>query len=800
MEIIKRSGEVELFAADKLERALKAASLDLPQVDPERLVERVLPSLTSTESTDTRSVALAVTLAAAEMGTFEPEYDKFAGRYLISIIDKDVASHGITKFSESIKKGHAVGLISDSTAEFVKNHAEELDNTINPARSWHFKYHGANVIRDRYLLRHPTKRTVLETPQMWLLRVACGLANDIEEAKTFYETLSSLVFLPGTPTLFNSGTTHSQLASCYLVDSPQDSLKDIYDAYAEVAQLSKWAGGIGIEWSRVRSRGSLIAGTNGESSGLIPWLNTLDASVASVNQGGKRKGAACVYLPTWHADIQNFLELRDNTGPHEQRTYNLNLANWIPDEFMRRVSRDEMWSLFDPNTLRKAGHTEFSDLTGDDFTAAYIEAEKDGLAASTVPARVLYARMMRTLAETGNGWMCFSDTVNRRANQVTKQSKEIVHLSNLCTEIVEVTNKKETAVCTLGSVNIARHLNGDHTDVDYEKLAQTVTIAVTMLNRAIDRNFYSSAKAERSQDRWRNIGIGIMGLQDAFFLLGLPFDSDEARTLSTRISEEIYFAALTATSKLAELEGPCKENDVLNTANGLLHFDFCKDVVLTDPERWKALKKQIAKKTGVRNSLLIAIAPTATIATISGVNECVEPQVSNLLRRETLSGDHVLINQYLVSDLQKAGLWDQEMYNAIKNSNGSIQDIERISPEIKELYKTAWELSQKSLIAMAIDRGAFIDQSQSLNFFVESPTVPKLSSMYMHAWLGNGTLEEPNGVKTTYYLRSRPRTEIGKVVQAASAIATPPVQQEAYSEAEGIACSLENPETCEACT
>ena len=740
MEIIKRSGEVELFAADKLERALKAASLDLPQVDPERLVERVLPSLTSTESTDTRSVALAVTLAAAEMGTFEPEYDKFAGRYLISIIDKDVASHGITKFSESIKKGHAVGLISDSTAEFVKNHAEELDNTINPARSWHFKYHGANVIRDRYLLRHPTKRTVLETPQMWLLRVACGLANDIEEAKTFYETLSSLVFLPGTPTLFNSGTTHSQLASCYLVDSPQDSLKDIYDAYAEVAQLSKWAGGIGIEWSRVRSRGSLIAGTNGESSGLIPWLNTLDASVASVNQGGKRKGAACVYLPTWHADIQNFLELRDNTGPHEQRTYNLNLANWIPDEFMRRVSRDEMWSLFDPNTLRKAGHTEFSDLTGDDFTAAYIEAEKDGLAASTVPARVLYARMMRTLAETGNGWMCFSDTVNRRANQVT------------------------------------------------------------MLNRAIDRNFYSSAKAERSQDRWRNIGIGIMGLQDAFFLLGLPFDSDEARTLSTRISEEIYFAALTATSKLAELEGPCKENDVLNTANGLLHFDFCKDVVLTDPERWKALKKQIAKKTGVRNSLLIAIAPTATIATISGVNECVEPQVSNLLRRETLSGDHVLINQYLVSDLQKAGLWDQEMYNAIKNSNGSIQDIERISPEIKELYKTAWELSQKSLIAMAIDRGAFIDQSQSLNFFVESPTVPKLSSMYMHAWLGNGTLEEPNGVKTTYYLRSRPRTEIGKVIQAASAIATPPVQQEAYSEAEGIACSLENPETCEACT
>jgi ribonucleoside-diphosphate reductase alpha chain len=584
--------------------------------------------------------------------------------------------------------------------------------------------------------------------------------------------MSRLDYLPSSPTLFNSGTRHPQMSSCYLLDSPLDELDSIYDRYQQVARLSKHAGGIGLSYSRIRSRGSLIRGTNGHSNGIVPFLRTLDASVAAVNQGGRRKGAACVYLETWHADLEEFLELRDSTGEDARRTHNLNLAHWIPDEFMRRVESDGEWSLFSP-----ADVPALVDLWGDAFDTAYHAAEKAGLARKTLPARELYGRMMRTLAQTGNGWMTFKDTSNRTANQ-TAEPGRTVHSSNLCTEILEVTDDGETAVCNLGSVNLAAFVLRSG-DIDWERLDETVRTAVTFLDRVVDINFYPTAEAERSNAQWRPVGLGVMGLQDVFFKKGLPFDSAEATTLSTRIAERIMLAAYEASCDLAERKGPPPAWSQTRAARGVLHPDHY-DVDLTWPERWNALRARVAT-TGMRNSLLLAIAPTATIASIAGVYECIEPQVSNLFKRETLSGEFLQVNTYLVEELKKLGVWDAHTREALRESNGSVAGFSRLPAEVRDLYRTAWEISQRALIDMAAARTPFLDQSQSLNLFLETPTIGKLSSMYAHAW--------KKGLKTTYYLRSRPATRIAR---AAAAV---PVQHAAPA----VACSLENPESCEAC-
>ena len=544
------------------------------------------------------------------------------------------------------------------------------------------------------------------------------------EAIDLYNLFSSLEYVPSTPTLFNSGTQHEQLSSCFLLDSPQDSLDSIYKKYSDVAMLSKFSGGIGIAYHRVRSRGSLIRGTNGHSNGIVPWLKTLDSSVAAVNQGGKRKGACCVYLETWHADIEDFLELRDNTGDEARRTHNLNLANWIPDLFMKRVQADGVWSLFDPKVV-----PHFPDLYGEEFEAAYIKAEEEGLFMRQINARDLYAKMMRTMAQTGNGWMTFKDASNRKSNQ-TARPENVVHLSNLCTEIIEVTSDNETAVCNLGSINAARYVKDGQ--FDYEKLHRNVRLAVRQLDKVIDLNYYAIPSTAGSNNRWRNIGLGVMGLQDVFFQMRLPFDSDEARKISARIQEEIYFAALDASSDLAVERGVHPAFLETRAAQGDLQFDFW-GVTPDDMGRWDALREKI-KATGLRNSLMIAIAPTATIASIAGCYECIEPQVSNLFKRETLSGDFVQINKYLVNELKAAGLWTDEIRNKIKLAEGSVQDIDEFNDELKAIYRTSWEIPMRSLIDMAADRGAFIDQSQSLNLFMESPNIGKLSSMYMYAW------------------------------------------------------------------
>jgi ribonucleoside-diphosphate reductase alpha chain len=640
-------------------------------------------------------------------------------------------------------------------------------------------------VYDRYLLRHPELRKVTETPQYFFMRVACALGGGgLPESLELYRLLSALEYIPSSPSLFNAGTAHEQLSSCFLLDSPLDSLESIYARYADVAKLSKFAGGIGLSYSRVRSRGSLIKGTNGHSNGLVPWLKTLDASVAAVNQGGKRKGAACVYLETWHADIEEFLELRDNTGDDARRTHNLNLANWIPDEFMRRVEADGDWSLFDPKRV-----PQLVDLWGDAFDQAYREAEAEGLAARTIKARELYTRMLRTLAQTGNGWMTFKDRCNATSNQ-TALSENVVHLSNLCTEILEVTSDRETAVCNLGSINLARHVADGA--FDFDKLANTVAIAVRQLDRVIDLNFYPIDTAATANRKWRPVGLGVMGLQDVFFQLRLAFDSKEAEALSASIAEYIYFHALSQSCDLAEQSGAHPGFAETRAANGELQFDHWPHATQAIPlEHWSALRERI-RAEGLRNSLLIAIAPTATIASIAGCYECIEPQVSNLFKRETLSGDFLVINRHLVEELKTLGLWTERVRDAITQAEGSIQGIDAIPSRLRSIYRTVWEIPQKALIDHAAARGAYIDQSQSLNLFQENPNIGRLSSMYMYAWKA--------GIKTTYYLRSRPATRIAKTTIGASATqASPPIAPSVEDANSAVVCSLENPEYCEAC-
>ena len=773
MQVRKRNGSLEFADVNKIVRAVSRCCEGLAGVDPLRVATKTISGLyngATTQELDQLSIQTAAMLTAEE-----PAYSQLAARLLATYVDKEVQGQEIHSFSQSVAAGYRVGLIAEDLAGFVLANSRKLNDAIDESRNTLFEYFGLRTLYDRYLLRDPQKRTVIESPQHFFMRVACGVASSAQEAIAFYDLFSSLDYMPSSPTLFNSGTAHPQLSSCFLLDSPQDDLDAIYSNYKDIAMLSKFSGGIGVGYSRVRSRGSLIRGTNGKSMGIVPFLKTLDASVAAVNQGGKRKGAACVYLEPWHADIEEFLELRDNTGDDNRRTHNINLANWIPDLFMQRVEAGETWSLFDPHAT-----PELTDLFGDEFASAYCAAEAAGLAVRELPARDLYGKMMRTLAQTGNGWMTFKDASNVKSNQ-TAEPGNVVHLSNLCTEIIEVTREGRTAVCNLGSINLKRHVSGG--TFDYAKLAHTVRLAVRQLNAVIDKTFYPIESAGASNREWRNVALGIMGLQDVFFQLGLAFDSPEALKLSTRIQEEIYFHALHESCELAAAHGPHPTFAQTRAARGELQFDAW-GITPTDPERWDALRTRIATG-GLRNSLMIAIAPTSTIASISGCYECIEPQVSNLFKRETLSGEFLQINQYLVNDLKKLGLWTEPIRDRITHAEGSIADIDEIPAELRNRYRTVWELPQKALIDLAAARGAYIDQSQSLNLFVESPNIGKLSSMYLYAW--------KQGLKTTYYLRSRPATRIAKTTMK-------PLEEVAPTpDADVIACSLENPETCEAC-
>ncbi|MEK7702898.1 MAG: ribonucleoside-diphosphate reductase subunit alpha [Nitrospirota bacterium] len=766
MQVRKRDGSFEPVDVNKIVRAVARCAGGLSHVDSLKIATKTIGGLydgATTKELDNLSIQTSSMLIVEE-----PEYSKLAARLLATYIQKEVSNQDVQSFSQSIAAGFRMGLICEDVALFVAANARKLNDAIREGNTGLFEYFGLRTVYDRYLLKNPTTREIIETPQYFFMRVATGLSKTVHEVIRFYHLISSFEYMPSSPTLFNAATKHPQMSSCYLLDSPKDTLDSIYQKYTDIAQLSKFAGGIGVAYHRVRSRGSLIRGTNGHSNGVVPWLKTLDSSVSAVNQGGKRKGACCVYIETWHSDIEEFLELKNNTGDSARRTHNLNLANWVPDLFMKRVEEDGLWSLFDPKE-----HPQLTDLYGQAFETVYVEAEGKKQYIRQLKARDLYAKMMKTLAETGNGWMTFKDSCNEKSNQ--SLSGNIIHSSNLCTEIVEVTSEGETAVCNLGSLNLGRYLNGG--EFDFKKLADNVSLAVIYLDRVIDINFYPIEQAGNSNRRWRPVGLGVMGLQDLFFQLHLPFDSQEACALSKKIQEEIYFNALTTSADLAVQYGAHPSFLETRAAQGVLQFEHW-NVVPSDTERWDALRKKI-QATGLRNSLLIAIAPTATIASIVGGYECIEPQISNLFRRETLSGDFLQVNQYLVTELKELGLWREDIRNKIKLAEGSIQGIAEIPDAIKAVYRTVWEIPMRSLIGMAADRAPYIDQSQSLNLFIESPTIGKLSSMYMHAW--------KMGLKTTYYLRSRPATEIAKATVS-------------VTDTEAVACSLENPGSCESCS
>ena len=649
MQVRKRNGDTEPVDVNKIVRAVERWADDLADVDPLRVATKTISGLydgATTAELDRLSIQ-----TAAEMIGEEPEYSRLAARLLAAYVDKEVRGQGIASFSQAVALGHAEGLIGDETAAFVKDNARKLDFAIDEDADRRFEYFGLRTVYDRYLLRHPTSRLVVETPQYWLLRVACGLSRTPAEAIGFYRLMSSLAYLPSSPTLFNSGTRHTQMSSCYLVDSPRDDLDSIYDRYAQVAKLSKFAGGIGIAWSRVRCRGALIRGTNGQSNGIVPWLRTLDSSVAAVNQGGRRKGAACVYLEPWHPDIEEFLELRDNTGEDARRTHNLNLANWIPDEFMRRVEADEMWSLIDPDEV-----PELPDLWGEEFDAAYRAAEAAGPVVRQVRARDLYGRMMRTLAQTGNGWMTFKDASNAMCNQTAAPGQHGAPVQPVHRDRRGVQRRRDRGVQPrLGQPR--PRTSRARRRVDWERLRATVRTAVPFLDRVIDINYYPSEEAAASNPRWRPVGLGR--------------DGPAGRVLRA--------AAAVRLRGGAGAVHPDRRGDLPDRAGGLGRPGRAARRRTRRSRQTRAAPGQLqpdlwgvdrrprpsagprcasgSPRTGLRNSLLVAIAPTATIASIAGCYECIEPQVSNLFKRETLSGEFLQVNAALVRELKSRGLW-----------------------------------------------------------------------------------------------------------------------------------------------
>ncbi|MBK9294426.1 MAG: ribonucleoside-diphosphate reductase subunit alpha [Oligoflexia bacterium] len=771
MEVLKRDGTREVVKMEKILHAVTRACRGLDNVEPIEIAKRTISGLhngSTTKELDDLSISNAVTLMAEE-----PNYSKVAARMLAESIRKEVGRDQV--FSDYIKLAYELDLVAKNVYELATQNIQAIEFSIRHGRDDNFEYFGIKTIADRYLLKHPKTRKLIERPQWMFMRVALGLSRNVEEAIEFYDIISQFLYLPSTPTLFNSGTKHPQMSSCYLLTMADDSLDGIYKTITDCAKLSKWSGGLGVDWSKVRSNGALIKGTNGLSNGIIPFLKVFDSSVHAVNQGGKRKGAAAVYLEPWHADIEAFLELRNNTGSEERRTHNLNLALWIPDLFMKRVEAGEDWSLFSPSDA-----PELHSTYGEEFESYYTKYEAEGKALRKVNARNLYARMMQTLAETGNGWICFKDHANLRSSQ-TAEPANVIHSSNLCTEILEVTSNKETAVCNLGSLNLSSYVRENRT-FDFEKLKLVTKVATRFLDKVVDINFYPTLEARDSNQKWRPVGLGIMGLQDVFFKMRIPIASEEGKKLSSKISETIYYSALEESMNMAAREGAFTGFNESRYAKGELQVQLAKKYQESMPElnfNWDEMAKKV-QKNGLRNSLLIAIAPTATIASIVGSYESIEPQVSNFFKRETLSGEFLQVNRYLIRDLKERGLWNESMRAKIISHEGSLQEIADMPQDLKDLYKTAWEVSQKDLIDMAADRSAFVCQSQSLNLFMESPTIGKLSSMYMYAW--------KRGIKTTYYLRTRAKTAVKKT--------TIDLNQPAE---EVIACSLENPEACEAC-
>ena len=793
-----------LSPSERTETIAKEACEGLSGTNPETIIQEANKNLYEGASED--EIKEAMILSARSLVEAEPNYTYATSRILLDSLRTEalsflnLAPNATQKEMENlypqaldvfIKRAIELELVNP---ELGKMDLKKLGNNLKPERDLMFSYLGLQTLYDRYFIHKDEVR--FELPQIFFMRVAMGLAieeeNREERAIEFYNLLSSFDYMSSTPTLFNSGTIHSQLSSCYLTTVPDD-LKGIYDALGDNAMLSKWAGGLGNDWTPVRGMGAHIKGTNGKSQGVVPFLKVVNDTAVAVNQGGKRKGAVCSYLETWHLDIEEFVELRKNTGDDRRRTHDMNTANWIPDLFMQRVMDGGKWTLFSPNET-----PDLHDLTGSAFKIRYEEYENDAKTgkiqvSKEVEAEDLWRKIISMLFETGHPWITFKDACNLRSPQ---QHVGVIHSSNLCTEITLNTSQDEIAVCNLGSINLPNHLN-ENGDLNEEKIERTITTAIRMLDNVIDINYYAVPQAENSNFKHRPIGLGIMGFQDALYIKKTPYASEEAVSFADESMEMVSYYAIKSSSDLASERGAYTSYEGSLWSKGILPLD---SIELLKKERgenylevdtaskldWEGLRKTV-KKQGMRNSNVMAIAPTATIANITGLTQSIEPTYSNLFVKSNLSGEFTIINMHLVEALKEIDMWDEVMVYDLKNLNGSLEGINRVPDDLKKLFATSFEVEPKWLIEAASRRQKWIDQSQSLNLYVSEPNGKKLDVMYKMAWL--------RGLKTTYYLRSRSATTSEK--STITNLELNAVAANQGSEAPE-ACSILDPD-CEAC-
>ena len=812
MLVLKRDGRRESVKFDKITARIEKLcyGLDPKHINPVEVAMKVINGLydgVTTVELDNLAAEIAAT-----MTTRHPDFAKLAARIAISNLHKVTSK----SFSNTMKRlytyvdaktGQNAPLISKDTWKVIKDHAAELDEAIIYDRDFSYDYFGFRTLERSYLMKVDGK--TVERPQHMLMRVAVGIhGTDIEAAIETYNLLSEKWFTHATPTLFNAGTPKPQLSSCFLLTMKDDSIDGIYDTLKQCAKISQSAGGIGLSIHNVRAKGSYIKGTGGTSNGIVPMLRNFDMTARYVDQGGgKRKGSFAVYLEPWHADIFEFLDLKKNHGKEELRARDLFYAIWIPDLFMKRVEDNDMWSLFCPNEA-----PGLAEVYGEEFERLYDKYEKEGRFRKQVKAQDLWFEMLEAQIETGTPYMLYKDAANKKSNQ---KNLGTIKSSNLCTEIMEYTSADEVAVCNLASLALPKFIKEDGT-FDHHKLYEITKVVTRNLNKVIDVNYYPVEEARNSNMRHRPIGIGVQGLADAFLVLRMPFDSDEARQLNEDIFETIYYGAMEASMELAKVNGAYETFKGSPVSKGIFQFDMWGVTPKSGRWNWEQLKRDV-KQNGVRNSLLLAPMPTASTSQILGNNECFEPYTSNIYARRTLSGEFIVVNKHLMKDLMQLGLWNETMRQKLIAANGSVQNIAEIPEHIKEIYKTVWEISQKSIIDMSADRGAYICQSQSLNIHITNPNFGKLTSMHFYAW--------KKGLKTgMYYLRStaaadaikftldkaaiqQSTTVENKVAEPVVAFQTEGQKEIQYESTAGdydqkradMACSLDNPDACEAC-
>lgn len=784
MYVVKRDGRKEAVKFDKITARIAKMCYGLdPLVSPEAVAMKVIEGLFDGVTT-TQLDNLAAEVAAAKT-IDHPDYALLASRIAVSNLHKETKktwSEVITDMYTYIdpKTGENASLIADDVYEIIQANKERLDSSIIYDRDFRYDYFGFKTLTRSYLMK--LEGEIVERPQHMLMRVSVGIhKNDIDAAIKTYNLMSEGWFTHATPTLFNSGTPKPQMSSCFLLTMKEDSIEGIYDTLKSCAQISQSAGGIGLSIHDIRATGSYIKGTNGESNGIVPMLRVFNDTARYVDQGGgKRKGSFAIYIEPWHADVFDFLDLKKNHGKEEQRARDLFFALWVPDLFMKRVKENGNWTLMCPHEC-----PGLSDTHSAEFEALYTKYENEGKGRKTIKAQDLWFKILESQIETGTPYMLYKDAANSKSNQ---QNLGTIKSSNLCTEIMEYTAPDEVAVCNLASLALPKFVTEAKT-FDHDKLFEVTYQATLNLNKIIDGNFYPVKEARNSNMRHRPIGLGVQGLADTYITMGFPFESEEARVLNKEIFETMYYASMTASKDLAKVDGPYESFAGSPVSRGEFQFDMWN--VKPSPRwEWDVLKEEV-KEHGVRNSLLLAPMPTASTAQILGNNECFEPYTSNVYTRRVLSGEFIVVNKHLLKDLVREGLWNKDMRQKIMAANGSVQSINEVPQHLKDLYKTAWEISQKAIIEQSADRGAFICQSQSLNIFMENANFGKLTSMHFYGW--------EKGLKTgMYYLRTKAATDAIKFTIDKNTMAEPTAQSLQEAEA-AVACSLDDPDNCEAC-